>query len=186
MYKLFFSAVLIYIFSGCQPRSSEDAQGDQDTLDTGASGEVAEAVAELSPTQGSNVKGTVTFKKDGNGIMVTADIEGLKPGTHGFHIHEKGDCSAPDGSSAGPHFNPANKHHGAPGDTARHVGDLGNLEADRDGKAHLEMLDTLLTFEGANSIIGRAVIVHEKADDFKTQPTGNAGGRLACGVIEEK
>jgi Cu-Zn family superoxide dismutase len=187
MIKLIFSIVVLIIsLTGCQQQNREDTQEDLDTMDKETSAEVLEASADLNPTQGNNVSGTVTFVKEANGIKVTADIEGLKPGIHGFHIHEVGDCSAPDGSSAGPHFNPMNKHHGAPTDTMRHVGDLGNLEADKDGKAHLEWLDTLITFEGTNSIIGRSVIVHEKADDFKTQPTGNAGGRLACGVIEKK
>ncbi len=186
MFKLFFLAgTFIFILAGCQQQNREDMQHAEDTMNSETASEVTEASAELKPTEGNNVTGRVTFVREGNGIKVTADLEGLKPGIHGFHIHEVGDCSAPDGSSAGAHFNPSNKHHGAPTDTARHVGDLGNLEADKAGKAHLEWLDTLITFEGANSIIGRSVIVHERPDDFKTQPTGNAGGRLACGVIEE-
>lgn len=185
MFKLFFiPAVLFFILAGCQQKK-EDRQQDQESMNMTTT-EISEASAELQPTQGNEVHGKVSFVKEENGIKVTADIEGLKPGKHGFHIHEAGDCSAPDGSSAGGHFNPTHKNHGAPMDSVRHAGDLGNLEAGKDGKAHLEWLDTLITFEGTNSIIGRSVIVHEKADDFKTQPTGNAGGRLACGVIAKK
>ncbi|HSR17096.1 MAG TPA: superoxide dismutase family protein [Ignavibacteriaceae bacterium] len=185
MFKLFFiPAVLFFILAGCQQKK-EDMKQNHESMNMASTG-ISEASAELQPTKGNDVHGKVAFVKEENGIRVTADIEGLKPGKHGFHIHEVGDCSAPDGSSAGGHFNPDHKNHGAPMDSVRHVGDLGNLEADADGKAHIEWLDTLITLEGTNSIIGRSVIVHEKADDFKTQPTGNAGGRLACGIIEKK
>lgn len=145
--------------------------------------EITRAIAVLHPTEGSQVRGTITFTQVGKDIKVVADIEGLTPGNHGFHIHEFGDCSAKDGTSAGGHFNPATMPHGGPADTQRHVGDLGNLEAGADGKAHLEWTDTKLSFTGNQSILGRGVIVHANADDLKTQPTGNAGGRLACGVI---
>ena len=145
--------------------------------------EPTKAIAVLHPTAGSNVGGIVTFTRSGEEVKVVADITGLTPGKHGFHIHEFGDCSSSDGSSAGGHFNPMHKAHGAPDATDRHAGDLGNIEADASGKAHLESSDKVMKLSGAESIIGHAVIVHEKADDLKTQPTGNAGGRLACGVI---
>jgi Cu-Zn family superoxide dismutase len=116
-------------------------------------------------------------------VKVVADVTGLTPGKHGFHIHEFGDCSSSDGNSAGGHFNPTHKQHGAPDASDRHAGDLGNIEADASGKAHLEWSDKVMKLSGADSIVGHAVIVHEKVDDLKTQPTGNAGGRLACGVI---
>src|SRR3954462_15464853 len=141
------------------------------------------AIAVLHPTTGSNVAGTVTFTASGETVKVVADISGLTPGKHGFHIHEFGDCSSPDGKSAGGHFNPGNHQHGAPDATDRHAGDLGNIEADATGKAHLEVTDTVMKLSGSDSILGHAVIVHEKADDLKTQPTGDAGGRLGCGVI---
>src|SRR6476659_6665607 len=144
--------------------------------------EATKAIAVLHPTAGNTVAGSVTFTKSSDEIKVVADITGLTPGKHGFHIHEFGDCSAPDGASAGSHFNPTKKPHGAPDASERHVGDLGNLEADKDGKAHLELKDKMMTFTGENSILGRGVIVHEKVDDW-SQPTGNAGGRLACGII---
>jgi Cu-Zn family superoxide dismutase len=125
----------------------------------------------------------VTFTLTTGGVRVEADIRGLTPGPHGFHIHEFGDCSSPDAMSTGGHFNPTKSEHGAPASTKRHVGDLGNIEADDDGHATLDLIDPALAFSGPNSIIGRGLVVHEKADDLKTQPTGNAGGRLAVGVI---
>ncbi len=127
--------------------------------------------------------GTVTFTKTDDAVQVVADVTGLTPGEHGFHIHEFGDCSATDATSAGGHFNPTHKPHGAPDAAERHVGDLGNLEADASGKAHLEWKDKVMKLTGEDSIVGHAMIVHQKADDLKTQPTGNAGGRVACGVI---
>jgi len=146
-------------------------------------GDTTKAIAVLHPLGGSNVSGTVTFTATGAEVKVVADITGLTPGKHGFHIHEFGDCSSPDGNSAGGHFNPSHKDHGAPDAADRHAGDLGNVEADASGKAHLEWTDKVMKLSGADSIVGHAVIVHEKVDDLKTQPTGNAGGRLACGVI---
>ena len=116
-------------------------------------------------------------------MHVVADISGLTPGKHGFHIHEYGDCSSDDGTSAGGHFNPNGMPHSMPTSEQRHVGDLGNIEADKDGKAHLDYFDTVISFSGKNSIVGRGLIVHEKEDDLKTQPTGAAGARVACGVI---
>lgn len=145
--------------------------------------QTTKAIAVLHPTQGSNVGGTVTFTSSGDQVKVVADITGLTPGKHGFHIHEFGDCSDPKAASAGGHFNPGKHQHGAPDAADRHAGDLGNIEADATGKAHLELTDKVMKLSGDDSIVGRAVIVHEKADDLKTQPTGDAGGRLACGVI---
>ena len=144
---------------------------------------VVKATAVLSPTKGNTVAGLVTFTKVEGGVKIVADVTGLTPGKHGFHIHEFGDCSAPDGASAGGHFNPSHGEHGAPDAATRHAGDFGNLEADEAGKAHYERVDSVISLEGADSIIGHGVIVHEKADDLKTQPTGNAGPRVACGVI---
>jgi len=145
--------------------------------------EIKKAIAVLHPASGSQVMGTVTFTKTGDAVQVVADVTGLTPGKHGFHIHEFGDCSATDATSAGGHFNPTHKPHGAPDSAERHVGDLGNLEADASGKAHLEWRDKMLKLSGQNCILGLAVIVHEKEDDLKSQPVGNAGGRVACGVI---
>ena len=145
--------------------------------------EPTKAIAVLHPTKGSNVEGTVTFTKSGDEVKIGADLTGLTPGKHGFHIHEFGDCSSPDGKAAGGHFNPTNNPHAGHDDAQRHEGDMGNLEADASGKAHLDLTDKIMTMSGEKSIIGRGVIVHEKADDLKSQPVGNAGGRVACGVI---
>jgi len=141
------------------------------------------AVAVLHPTQGNRAHGTVVFTRVVGGIQIVADVEGLSEGKHGFHIHEYGDCRAPDGTSAGGHFNPENKPHGAPDSDERHVGDLGNLTAGDDGTAHYERTDSVISFTGLRSIIGRTVVVHAHEDDLKSQPTGNAGPRVACGMI---
>ena len=145
-----------------------------------AADEATKAIAVLSSASGSKVSGTVTFTKSGDSVKVVAEVSGLTPGKHGFHVHEFGDCSAPDATSAGGHFNPTNAPHAGHDADKRHMGDLGNLEADASGKARLELTDKTMKLSG---VIGKAVIVHEKADDFKTQPTGDAGGRVACGVI---
>lgn len=142
------------------------------------------AVAVLSPTQGNNVTGTITFTEERDGVRVIADVRGLTPGSHGFHVHDKGDCSAPDAASAGSHFNPENMPHGGPDAAQRHAGDLGNIMADASGHGRLDRIDHHLSFSGPNSILGRAVIVHAKADDLKSQPAGDAGARVACGVIQ--
>jgi superoxide dismutase, Cu-Zn family len=148
-----------------------------------AVGSINKAVCVLYPTQGNTAGGTVIFTRTDKGMKVVVDIQGLSKGKHGFHIHEFGDCSSQDGSSAGGHFNPGGKAHGAPMDMTRHMGDMGNIEADETGKAHLEYVDPMMTFEGDYSIIGRSIIIHKNEDDLKTQPTGNAGPRIACGVI---
>ena len=144
---------------------------------------VTRAVAVIAPLKGSGVHGTVTFESVEHGVRVTADLSGLVPGKHGFHIHDFGDCSSEDGSSAGGHFNPAGMPHSMPSSEKRHAGDMGNIEAGSDGKAHLEYVDGVMSLSGEHSIVGHAVIVHEKEDDMTTQPTGNAGGRIGCGVI---
>jgi Cu-Zn family superoxide dismutase len=144
---------------------------------------VKRAVAVLASAAGDDVAGTIWFEKVAGGVKVTGRITGLSEGTHGFHVHEFGDCSAADFTSAGGHFNPMAQPHAAPEASARHVGDLGNVRAGADGVATVDHTDPMLAFEGHHGIIGRAVVVHAKADDLKTQPTGDAGGRLGCGVI---
>jgi len=144
---------------------------------------ITKAICVLYPTQGNKTNGLVTFTLMTNGIHVVADLHGLSKGKHGFHIHEFGDCSAPDGTSTGGHFNPDKMEHGGPMTSMRHAGDLGNLEADESGNAHLDYIDPMISFEGKNSIIGRGIIVHASEDDLHTQPTGNAGARIAYGVI---
>ena len=142
------------------------------------------AIAVLHPTAGQHAKGVVRFMESADGVKVTADLEGLTPGQkHAFHIHQYGDCSAPDAMSAGGHYNPENHQHGLPETEQRHAGDLGNLTADNDGKAHYEITVKNISVAGdKNPILGRGVIVHAKIDDGG-QPVGNAGGRIACGVV---
>jgi len=145
------------------------------------------AEATLIPTSGNKASGSVTFTQQGESVMLTVKISGLTPGAHGFHIHDKGDCSAPDGTSAGGHFNPTAKPHGHPDRGDHHAGDMPALEADASGNASLStQLRGVTLGEGANSIVGRGLIVHAAADDYTTQPTGNSGARLACGVIVKR
>jgi Cu-Zn family superoxide dismutase len=157
---------------------AQDAPAAADTV-----GDITKAVAVLHPTEGNAVHGTVRFEHTADGVQLTANVTGLAVGQHGFHIHELGDCSAPDGTSAGGHFNPEDMPHGGPLVTERHVGDMGNLGADSTGSAYYQRTDRLLALNGPHSIIGRAVIVHAEADDMRSQPTGAAGSRVACGVI---
>ncbi|RIX49647.1 MAG: superoxide dismutase family protein [Rhodocyclales bacterium GT-UBC] len=138
----------------------------------------------LMPTTGSKVTGRVTFARTGEKLRVVAEVSGLTPGLHGFHIHEFGDCSASDGGSAGGHFNPAGARHGSPDNAMHHAGDMPQLVADASGVARLTAyLDGVSLADEAQGIRGRSVVVHAQADDFKSQPAGNAGARLACGVI---
>ena len=141
------------------------------------------AVCQILPTQGNVVTGKVTFEQTPVGVKVVVELKGLNPGKHGFHIHECGDCTAADGTSAGGHFNPEMKSHGAPTDAMHHAGDMGNVDADANGNVQLEYVDASISLYGSQSIIGRSIIVHKSEDDMKTQPTGNSGARIACGVI---
>ncbi|MBP3981404.1 superoxide dismutase family protein [Acidovorax sp. JG5] len=143
------------------------------------------AAAKLEPTRGSTTTGTVTFVQTGGGVQVSGEIRGLKPGAeHGFHIHEKGDCSSGDGMSTGGHFNPGGKAHGHHGMGDHHTGDLPSLKADANGVATFHFESSTIRVGGTdNNIVGRGLIVHRDPDDYKTQPTGNAGPRLACAVI---
>lgn len=149
------------------------------------SSEPARANAALKPTKGSKAFGEATFEQVGDKVRVVVFVQGLKPGQeHGLHIHEKGDCSN-DGMAAGGHFNPHGKPHGRPGTSERHAGDLPSLKANKRGRANVQVdVDGITVTPGKASIIGRAIVVHAMPDDFKTQPTGNSGGRIACGVIQ--
>ena len=144
----------------------------------------SKAVAHIHPYQDHKISGLVTFTKVPEGILIVADVDGLKPGKHGFHVHEHGDCGGTDGMKAGGHFNPTHTKHGGPDSAERHVGDFGNLDADRNGHAHYERVDTLIAFEGENSILERSIIIHADPDDLVSQPTGNSGPRIACGKVE--
>ena len=144
------------------------------------------ATVQLTPAAGSQVTGTLTAMPMGNGVHLTGNIAGLAPGsTHAFHIHEKGDCSAADFTSAGGHFNPTAQPHGRAAQGMHHMGDSDNLVADAKGVARVDAHFKGVVIGGGalNDVLGKAVIVHAGADDYTTQPTGNAGGRIACGVI---
>lgn len=174
----------LLLFASCagQPEQETDMPVSNDMDNNGQ--EITELVSVLHPTVGNDVNGVVRFFKVEDGIRVLAEVYDLEPNsTHGFHIHEYGDCSAVDGTSAGGHFNPHDAQHGGPTDNERHVGDLGNIEVDQNGFAQYDRIDTVISFEGQNNIIGRGIIIHAGEDDFESQPTGAAGSRLACGVI---
>ncbi len=144
-----------------------------------------QASASLAPTKGSTTAGSVRFAQSGGKVMVSGEVRGLKPNAeHGFHVHEKGDCSSGDGMSTGGHFNPGGGAHGQHGAGSHHAGDLPSLKADAAGVARFQFeSSTIAVGSGATDVVGRGLIVHRDPDDYKTQPTGNAGPRLACAVI---
>jgi Cu-Zn family superoxide dismutase len=169
------------------PPAEAPAAGQPAAGEPAAGGGGGMAVAEMKPASNSKVSGTITFTEKDGKAEVAIDLKGLTPGEHGFHIHEKGDCSSPDAKSAGGHFNPDSKQHGAPDAPEHHAGDFGNVTAGADGTIKTTMtVDFVTVADGPHSAVGKAVIVHEKKDDLKTQPTGDAGGRVACGVVEKK
>ena len=151
-------------------------------------GRGSSATAELQPTKGNSTAGTITFTQSGDKVRVAGDVRGLRPSQeHGFHIHEVGDCSSGDGMSTKGHFNPLGKPHAHFSTAERHAGDLPALRADASGNARIDTtLDVITVNPGATSIVGRGLIVHASPDDYKTQPTGNAGARLACAIINRK
>lgn len=173
-----------FLLMGCAEPQPET----EDTVDTSTmvEEEPAPRMAEatLTPTEGNAASGTVMFTEMDDGLLVEATVTGLTEGLHGFHVHENGDCGD-NGQAAGGHFAPGDDPHGAPTDpdSLRHVGDLGNLEAGAEGTATYSRVDPLAALEGPNSIVGKAVIVHADEDDLTSQPTGNAGGRVACGIV---
>ncbi|HEY6123430.1 MAG TPA: superoxide dismutase family protein [Steroidobacteraceae bacterium] len=144
------------------------------------------ASAQLTPTQGNSASGTLALSVEGDSLRLTGSLQGLSPnGEFGFHIHENGDCSAPDASSAGAHFNPANAQHGNPHGESHHAGDMLNAKSDAQGMATVDAVASGVSLESgvANSVRGKAIVLHEKADDYASQPAGNSGARIACGVI---
>ena len=143
------------------------------------------ANASLAATTGNKVTGTVSFTRQSSGVLVSGEVRGLTSNAeHGFHIHEKGDCSSGDGMSTGGHFNPTTQPHGAHDRSAHHAGDLASLKADANGMARFSYTSATITVgEGATDVVGRGLIVHRDADDFTTQPNGNSGPRVACAVI---
>jgi len=143
---------------------------------------ISQAVAVLTPSSGSAIQGTVTFVEQDGSVTISASLSGLTPGLHGFHIHEWGNINCGDGMCTGSHFNPAGSQHGDADAAERHVGDLGNIEADAAGNATFKKTISALSLNGSHSPVGRAIVVHANQDDL-SQPTGNAGGRVAYGVI---
>jgi Cu-Zn family superoxide dismutase len=153
-----------------------------------ADGAGATALVALAPTKDSKVSGTLTLTAEQGGVSIVGMVGNLEPGSkHGFHVHDKGDCSAPDGSSAGGHFNPTSMEHGDPtkAGAMHHLGDMMNIEADASGTAQVKVTIPNATLHdgGPNDLIGKGVIVHAAPDDYTTQPSGNSGARLACGRI---
>jgi superoxide dismutase, Cu-Zn family len=147
----------------------------------------ATATATIEARSNSTISGSATFEQTGNKVKVTVEISGATPGQHGLHIHEKGDCSDPAGKSAGDHFNPLQKEHGSLDKPMHHAGDFGNLTVGEDGKGKIEFeTDTISLAPGATAVLNRSIVVHEKPDDTVTQPSGNSGARIGCGVIVSK
>jgi superoxide dismutase, Cu-Zn family len=145
-----------------------------------------EAVAQIAPTQGNTVTGSLALAQSPQGVHITGSIQGLKPDAEfGFHVHEKGDCSAPDGSSAGGHFNPTQAQHGNPTGPSHHAGDMLNIRSDSQGVAQVDVTAAGTSLQGdpSTDVLGKAIVVHESPDDYTTQPSGNSGKRVACGVI---
>lgn len=146
------------------------------------------AHADIINSQGQKI-GAATLTQTGGGVQIQATVSQLPPGTHAMHIHTVGKCEGPDFKSAGGHFNPAGKQHGKDNPAGAHAGDLSNIDVDASGNATVTQLASAATLaDGANSLFhegGAAIVIHEKADDYKTDPTGNAGGRIACGVIQK-
>jgi Cu-Zn family superoxide dismutase len=171
MRKLILAGAAAALLAGCQSSPADDP---------------LRATAALQPTKGNKAFGEATFEQAGDKVRVIVFAQGLKPDAeHGFHIHEAGDCSSGDGMSAKGHFNPHGKPHGNPGSSERHAGDLPSLKAGKDGRAKVDvMVDAISIGAGPGNIVGRGLIIHADPDDYRTQPTGNAGARLACGVIK--
>lgn len=171
-------------------QTAEQEQGIAGVSDEPAANEnpmqIESAVAQIQPTSAGNAEGTVTFMAGENNqeMRVSVELSGLEPGLHGFHIHEVGDCSADDASSAGGHFNPNDASHGSPDGTEQHVGDMGNIEADEDGRVSTELSFPGLAFVGPASILDKSVVIHSDEDDLESQPAGDAGERVGCGVIQ--
>lgn len=175
----FVLSLVVFSLNGCNWYESQQA-----VQSTPSDGGALLAVAELRPRSGSNAKGSVTFEEKANALQINATVEDVSPGRHGIHIHETGDCSAPDASSAGGHFNPTSRSHGAPLHAEHHVGDLGNIEVGENGTGTLNITLPSEGFSAWRDLLGRSVVVHSKTDDFVSQPAGDSGARIACGVIE--
>lgn len=192
MRKLAFASIAVLALAGCAsappaappvpPTPPPQATPPQATPHT----PVAQATANVAPASGSLVSGRLTLVPMGNGVHIRGDLGGLAPGSaHGFHVHANGDCSAADASSAGGHFNPAATPHGRAEGGPHHAGDIDNLVADGSGVAHVDahVAGVSLGGDPRTDILGRALVVHAAPDDYRSQPSGNSGARIACGVI---
>lgn len=177
--KISVSLLLVFFAVGCAQQKSQNQEMQQEKPTTNYN----KAVAVVHPTDGNEVSGTVSFEKTDEGVRVSGELSGLSQGKHGFHIHQYGDCTASDGTSAGGHYNPTDSEHAAPTAQNRHMGDMGNIEVNEDGVASIDYVDSKIVLNGADSIIGRGVIVHGGEDDLTSQPSGAAGPRIGCGVI---
>jgi Cu-Zn family superoxide dismutase len=176
----FLAIAAVVLLAGCTVDS------DQAATPSATADAATHAHAVLASSSGSHVQGRLSFVGTDQGVHVTGRISGLQPGsTHGFHIHQNGDCSAPDATSAGGHFNPAQQPHGDAGKGPHHAGDIPNQQADASGVATVDVVvrGVQLGTGSDTDVLGRAVIVHAKPDDYTSQPSGNAGARIACGVI---
>ncbi len=171
---------LVYFLSGCQtthpiPYNAKWLEND------------VFAKSELEPKSGSKARGIASFAKVGDDIEILISVTNVTPGAHGIHLHEKGDCSASDASSAGDHFNPAHLTHGQPDPKVFHMGDLGNINVDKDGNGKLKLVIEAARFHPQfndwSIIIGKSIVLHKKTDDLHSQPSGDSGDRIACGVI---
>lgn len=181
--SIFTLAAVLALGCSQQQQQEQQEQEQEASMTTQNNPTYSKAVAVVHPLKGQEVNGTVTFVKVDDGVRVTAHLEGLDEGRHGFHIHQYGDCTAPDGTSAGGHYNPTDMQHGAPTAEQRHMGDMGNIVAGSEGQADLSYTDTHIKLNGPNSIIGHGIIVHQGEDDLESQPSGAAGPRIGCGVI---
>ena len=184
--------ILPVVLAACQTAPQADDVPVPVATDTVATAppavEADSSAAELAALGESGVTGRVAFRRLGEATEIRYTVDGLTPGDHGFHLHQNADCGADStgapGTAAGGHFNPLASPHGAPAAalTGRHAGDFGNITANADGRAEGILIDSVLTFSGPTALAGHAVIVHAKPDDLETQPTGDAGDRVACGV----
>ena len=169
------------------PEATQPAGHDQQDGGQSAAPSASRAHVELAPTDGSEVRGSLTFTDEDGAVRLSGTITGLEPGSErGFHIHEFGDCSAPDATSAGGHWNPQGHDHGRRSQGEFHAGDMDNIAADESGSLTVDYLLTGLEIGtgSAQDVVGRSVVVHKGTDDYESQPTGDAGARAACGVIE--
>jgi Cu-Zn family superoxide dismutase len=188
-YRPILCGAIALALSACQQQASPPAEttsAPPPAPTTAAPTPQSEWQVALAPTAGNSVNGVLTLVVEGKGVRITGKVHDLVPdSTHGFHIHENGDCSAPDASSAGEHFNPTGSEHGNPMDPTHHAGDMINIVADNDGTARVSaFVDNVTLGGGTNDLTGKSVIVHAQPDDYATPPAGNSGDRLACGVID--